>query len=187
MSNFIKSLLKQFHPDNQKSGDKESFIKLKDRIDSSKELEFFVHLTIKDLVNGRKIILGDETFELNHKCNPNLLTEKFQAKDGTTFSVKYTYEKYDLQEGLEIKNGVFIKTVELNMFDALFGDKRIDFTIYDNKKTFYVRPFMNVKTDKLYSTDYRIRTHPLCLKFIIQITDKDEGFIEKLRKIYEGI
>lgn len=185
MTNFIKSLLKQFHPDNKDSGNKETFIKLKDKIDSSKDLEFNVHLTIKDLINGKTITLGEETFELNKKCNPYLQTERFVAKDGTIFFVKYTYEKYDINEGIEIRKGIFTKTIELNMFDAIFGDKRIEFSIFGDKKTFYIKPYMNIKTDKTYETDYKIKSHPLYLRFIVQITDKDTHFINKLRKLYE--
>ena len=33
MTNFLKSLLKQFHPDNKETGDKEKFIKVKDKIE----------------------------------------------------------------------------------------------------------------------------------------------------------
>ena len=124
MKIFIRSLLKQFHPDNKESGDSESFIKIKNKVNSSKELDFYYHLTVEDLVKGKIINLGNEKFELNSKCNPQLMSEKFQAKDGTKFLIKYTYEKYDLQQGLEIKDNNFIKIIELNIFDALFGGKR---------------------------------------------------------------
>lgn len=188
MTNFVKELIKYFHPDNVDTGNGEKFIKLMNQIENDK-LEFIVNLSLKDAICGKTLTIGGEQFKIEPcefmKCN----VKKFTAKDGTKFHLRLHFDLEDTDEKLEIKfvggHTTLFKEVEINYFDALFGGKRINFTIYDNKKYIELKPFIKLNDRQEILCNRKVNGLKLYIRFIIKESEKDKKFIEKMRELYE--
>lgn len=193
MGNFLKSLLKQFHPDNQESGDKEKFIKVKNKIDKKEDLNFFVSISLKEMINGKAPIkLGDEEFLVNDgkpTINTGLLGEEFKSKDGTKFHISYLYDNCDPDLNLLLKKDknrreYWVKTIEISRFDAMFGGFDVHFNLYNDKFFFKIEPFTPIISNMEYKTNYKFAGLPLFIKHVIKTTDKDNKIMKKLREMY---
>lgn len=194
MGNFLKSLLKQFHPDNKESGDKEKFIKVKNKIDKKEDLNFFVSISLKEMIYGKAPIkLGDEEFLVNDgkpTIKTGLLGEEFNSKDGTKFHISYLYDNCDPDLNLLLKKDknrreYWVKTIEISRFDAMFGGFDVHFNLYDDKFFFKIEPFTPIISNMEYKTNYKFAGLPLFIKHVIKTTDKDNKIMKKLRKMYE--
>lgn len=199
MSNFLKSLLKQFHPDNKESGDKEKFIKVKDKIDKKEDLNFFVSISLKEMIYGKlPIKLGDEEFLVNNgnpTINTGLLGEDFNSKDGTMFHISYIYDNCDPDINLVLKKNkdkskrykeYWVKTIEISRFDAMFGGFDVHFNLYDDKFFFKIDPFTSIVPETEYKTNYKFGGLPLFIKHVIKTTDNDFKMMKKIREIYNA-
>lgn len=194
MGNFLKSLLKQFHPDNKESGDKEKFIKVKNKIDKKEDLNFFVSISLKEMIYGKAPIkLGDEEFLVNDgkpTIKTGLFGEDFNSKDGTKFHISYLYDNCDPDLDLLLKKDknrreYWVKTIEISRFDAMFGGFDVHFNLYDDKFFFKIEPFTPIISNMEYKTNYKFAGLPLFIKHVIKSTDKDNKIMKKLRKMYE--
>ena len=199
MGNFLKSLLKQFHPDNKETGDKEKFIKVKDKIDKKGDLNFFVSISLKEMIYGKAPIkLGDEEFLVNNgnpTINTGLFGEDFNSKDGTKFHISYIYDNCDPDINLVLKKNkdkskrykeYWVKTIEISRFDAMFGGFDVHFNLYDDKFFFKIDPFTSIVPEIEYKTNYKFGGLPLFIKHVIKTTDNDFKMIKKLRKQYNA-
>lgn len=199
MTNFLKSLLKQFHPDNKESGDKEKFIKVKDKIDKKEDLNFFVSISLKEMIYGKAPIkLGDEEFLVNNgnpTINTGLLGEDFNSKDGTMFHISYIYDNCDPDINLVLKKNkdkskrykeYWVKTIEISRFDAMFGGFDVHFNLYDDKFFFKIDPFVSIVPEAEYKTNYKFGGLPLFIKHVIKTTDNDFKMMKKIREIYNA-
>ena len=190
MTNFIKELIKYFHPDNVDTGNGEKFIKLMNQIENDK-LEFIINLSLRDAVCGKTLTIGNEKFEIKpcEVLNPKVICKSYKAKDGSQFILRFNIENKDEEENLSIQsvNGhiSLVKTIEINAFDAFFGGKKIKFTLYGKEKYFELKPFTKLNNHDKILTDKKLDWMNLYIKFIIKETDKDKKFIETLRKLYE--
>ena len=199
MTNFLKSLLKQFHPDNKESGDKEKFIKVKDKIDKKEDLNFFVSISLKEMIYGKAPIkLGDEEFLVNNgnpTINTGLMGEDFNSKDGTMFHISYIYDNCDPDINLVLKKNkdknkrykeYWVKTIEISKFDAMFGGFDVHFNLYDDKFFFKIDPFTSIVPETEYKTNYKFGGLPLFIKHVIKTTDNDFKMMKKIREIYNA-
>ena len=190
MGNFLKSLLKQFHPDNKESGDKEKFIKVKNKIDKKEDLNFFVSISLKEMIYGKAPIkLGDEEFLVNDgkpTINTGLFGEEFKSKDGTKFHISYLYDNCDPDLIKKNKNHreYWVKTIKISRFDAMFGGFDVHFNLYDDKFFFKIEPFTPIISNMEYKTNYKFAGLPLFIKHVIKTTDKDNKIMKKLREMY---
>lgn len=199
MTNFLKSLLKQFHPDNKESGDKEKFIKVKDKIDKKGDLNFFVSISLKEMIYGKlPIKLGDEEFLVNNgnpTINAGLFGEDFNSKDGTKFHISYIYDNCDPDINLVLKKNkdkskrykeYWVKTIEISRFDAMFGGFDVHFNLYDDKFFFKIYPFTSIIPETEYKTNYKFGGLPLFIKYVIKTTDNDFKMMKKIREMYNA-
>ena len=199
MTNFLKSLLKQFHPDNKESGDKEKFIKVKNKIDKKEDLNFFVSISLKEMIYGKAPIkLGDEEFLVNNGnpiINTGLLGEDFNSKDGTKFHINYVYDNCDPDINLVLKKNkdktkkykeYWVKTIEISRFDAMFGGFDVHFNLYDDKFFFKIDPFTSIIPETEYKTNYKFGGLPLFIKHVIKTTDNDIKMMKKIREMYNA-
>ena len=195
MSNFLKSLLKQFHPDNQKSGNKEKFILIKDKIDKKEQINFLLSFSLKEMILGNNSVkLGDEEFLINNGkplVKDRILGEDFKSKDGTKFHITYSYDNCDPDLDLflskDSKYGdCLIKVVEISRFDAIFGGFKFDIDIYGIEKTFEIEVFPHIVNNGEYETTVKIGELPLFIKYKVKATDEDRNFVKMLRKKYNG-
>lgn len=191
MTNFVKELIKYFHPDNVDTGNGEKFIKLMNQIENDK-LEFIVNLSLKDAICGKTLTIGNEQFVIEpyEVLDPKLICKKFISKDGTKFNLRFLIDLTDSEEDLEIKfisnHTSLVKTIEINAFDAFFGGKRVYFELYGNKKYIKLKPFIKLNNGQEILSDKKVNGIQLYIKFKIKESDKDIEFINQLRKIYEG-
>ena len=193
MSNFLKSLLKQFHPDNQESGDKEKFIKVKNKIDKKEDLNFFVSISLKEMINGKSPIkLGDEEFLVNGgkpTVKDRIFGEDFKSKDGTKFHISYLYDNCDPDLNLYLKKDskykeCWIKIIEISRFDSIFGGFKFNIDIYGDEKSFEIEAFPHIINNGEYETPVKIGGLPLFIKYKVKATDEDRKFVKWLRKKY---
>ena len=195
MTNFLKSLLKQFHPDNKESGDKEKFIKVKNKIDKKEDLNFFVSISLTEMIYGKAPIkLRDEEFLVNNgnpTINTGLLGEDFNSKDGTKFHISYVYDNCDPNINLVLKKNknhkeYWVKTIEISRFDAMFGGFDVHFNLYDDKFFFKIDPFTSIVPETEYKTNYKFGGLPLFIKHVIKTTDNDIKMMKKIREMYNA-
>jgi len=194
MTNFIKSLLKQFHPDNQETGDKEKFIKVKNKINKKEDLNFFVSISLKEMICGKEPVkLGDEEFLVNGgkpTVKNRIFGEDFKSKDGTKFHISYLYDNCDpdlefyLRKDSKYKE-CWVKIIEISRFDAIFGGFKFDIDIYGIKKSFEIAPFSYIINDGEYETPVKIGGLPLFIKYKVKVSDKDRKIVKKIREIYK--
>ena len=191
MSNFIKELIKHFHPDNLKTGDSDKFITLMEQIDN-KDLKFSYNLSLKEVIYGKTLVIGDEEFIIN-SFEP--ITKKsgyncYVSKDGTKFSVRLDFDKKDEEQKLELKpiNGVWslVKNIEINGFDAIFGNREVTFKIYDNEYTYEVEPFSMIKNNDYRLLNDKLNNMRIYIKFSVEYFTEDRDFIKRMREIRNG-
>jgi len=191
MSNFIKKLIKYFHPDNLKTGDNDKFITLMEQIDN-KDIRFSYNLSLKEVIYGKTIVIGDEEFKIN-SFDP--ITKKsgynyYTSNDGTKFCIKLDFDKKDEEQNLELKqiNGVWslVKNIEINGFDAIFGNREVTFKIYDNEYTYEVEPFSMIKNNDYRLLNDKLNNMRIYIKFSINYSSNDKNFIEKMKEICYG-
>lgn len=191
MSNFVKKLIKHFHPDNLKTGDNDKFITLMEQIDN-KDIKFSYNLSLKEVIYGKTIVIGDEEFKIN-SFDP--ITKKsgynyYTSDDGTKFCIKLDFDTKDEEQKLVLKpiNGVWslVKSIEINAFDAIFGNREVAFKIYDNEYTYEIEPFSMIKNNEYRLLKDKLNNMKIYIKFSITYSSDDKKFIEKMKEICYG-
>ena len=124
MGNFLKSLLKQFHPDNQESGDKEKFIKVKDKIDKKEQPLIFK--VIEEIFYVKCQVIGQKNIGKEYG--------KKKKKPYANRSRKYPRIPEDVvQDAYQIANNYrYSKGPEFQVFVALSDTQSTDQDVEDH-------------------------------------------------------
>lgn len=189
MSNFIKSLLKQFHPDNKETGDAENFIKVKNAQIKHSKLNLRMEISMEEFLNGFTRQLGSDTIKFKPHITPDF-EYSYTSQDGTKSEFKFKVIDDRNIKLRKTDNGyVIVQNVDISLFDAMFGG-RMSYTVYKPYRDvdFQIKPMALFKNDEwiLYKDmeDVKKRPLPYILKFNIEKTNRDERFILKMKEIY---
>ena len=189
MSNFIKSLLKQFHPDNQETGDVENFIKVKNAQINHSKLNLRMEISMEEFLNGFTRQIGDDTIKFKAHITPDF-EYSYTSNDGTKCEFKFKVnDDLDIHLRKNYDGYAIVQTVNISMFDAMFGGI-MTYSVYKPYRDvdFQIKPMALFKNDEmiLYKDmeDVMKRPLPYILKFNIEKTNRDERFILKLKEIY---
>ena len=190
MSNFIKSLLKQFHPDNKETGNAENFIKVKNAQLKHSKLNLRMEISMEEFLNGFTRQLGGDTIKFKPHITPDF-EYSYTSPDGTKSEFKFKVIDDRNIKLRKTDNGyVIVQNVDISLFDAMFGGEfRYNVGIPMHSVNIELQPMVLFKHDEMYlykdMEDVKKRPLPYILKFNIEKTDKDERFISKLREIYD--
>lgn len=189
MSSFIKSLLKQFHPDNKETGNAENFIKVKNAQLKHSKLNLRMEISMEEFLNGFTRQIGGDLIKFKAHITPDF-EYSYTSNDGTKCEFKFKVnDDLDIHLRKNYDGYAIVQTVNISMFDAMFGG-RMSYTVYKphHDVHFQIKPMALFKNDEmiLYKDmeDVKKRPLPYILKFNIEKTNRDEKFILKMKEIY---
>lgn len=202
LKQIFRKLSKQYHPDNQKSGDAEKFVELKNEYEiikaslEEKDGNKIIKITTTQAYKGCSILYKSYKINIHPKYNGKgehkiVLIDKNNFK--TNVFIKIIPEndeiiKYDNNEL------IITKKIDISIFDAIIGcDKKIVFL--GQEYIIRIKPYEVLKNpikklqNKGYPSYYNEdKNNPLILKFNItypQLSNKDINTLRVLGKKYE--
>lgn len=202
LKQIFRRLSKQYHPDNQETGDAEKFVELKNEYEiikatlEEKDGEKIIHITTTQAYKGCQILYKTYKIDIHPKYNGKgehkiILMDKNRKKEKVI--VKIVPEKDEILEYID--NEILItKKIDINIIDAIIGcTKNISFL--GKQYDVVVKPYEilkhNIKriANKGYpSFSKKDKCNPLILKFNItypSFTNKDIKKLKEIGRNYE--